>query len=634
MAAFRMAEEGGAGYSQGSALHALKRPVPAMSLAEVVPDPKYQVLKDVFGFDGFRPGQERVVDALLAGRNVLTVMPTGAGKSLCFQVPALVLGGLTVVVSPLIALMQDQVAALRLAGVAADAINSAQDREANVAAWQRAAAGETRLLYLSPERLMTDRMLAALGRLDVRLIAIDEAHCVSQWGPAFRPEYQMLARLSEMFPRTPMVALTATADEATRADIALQLFDDKVETFVLGFDRPNIALTVEAKREWKRQMLAFAARHKGKSGIVYCLSRKRTEEAAITLAEAGFKARMYHAGMDKDAREASQNAFMTEPGIVMAATIAFGMGIDKPDVRFVFHADLPGSLEAYYQEFGRAGRDGKPAEAHMLFGLADIRMRRMFIDEEESDADRKRREHQRLGALLGFCEASTCRRQILLRYFGERGEPCGNCDACTAPVAMIDATYDARLALAAVQATGGRYGAGHIVDVLVGGLTEKVTRARHDALESFNKGHHRKREEWQSLTRQLVAGDYLTVDMQGYGGLSMTPKGRALLAGKGAFDFRPPGKPKRAERIAREAAAIASTDIDPSLLTKLKQLRLSLAKQRGVAAYLIFSDKSLIDMAERRPQNIIEFGEVHGVGAAKQKEFANVFLNAIAEHAT
>ena len=631
MAAFRMAEEGGAGYSQGSALHALKRPVPAMSLAEVVPDPKYQVLKDVFGFDGFRPGQERVVDALLAGRNVLTVMPTGAGKSLCFQVPALVLGGLTIVVSPLIALMQDQVAALRLAGVAADAINSAQDRDANVAAWQRAAAGETRLLYLSPERLMTDRMLAALGRLDVRLIAIDEAHCVSQWGPAFRPEYQMLARLGDMFPRTPMVALTATADEATRADIALQLFDSKVETFVLGFDRPNIALTVEAKREWKRQMLAFAARHKGKSGIVYCLSRKRTEEAAITLAEAGFKARMYHAGMDKDAREASQNAFMTEPGIVMAATIAFGMGIDKPDVRFVFHADLPGSLEAYYQEFGRAGRDGKPAEAHMLFGLADIRMRRMFIDEEDSDADRKRREHQRLGALLGFCEASSCRRQILLRYFGERAEPCGNCDACTTPVAMIDATDDARLALAAVQATGGRYGAGHIVDVLVGGLTEKVTRARHDALEAFNKGIHRKREEWQSLTRQLVAGDYLTVDMQGYGGLSMTPKGRALLAGKGTFDFRPPGKPKRAERIAREAATVSS-DIDSSLRTTLKQLRLRIAKERGVAAYLIFSDKSLIDMADRKPRTTDAFAEIHGVGAAKLKEFAHTFLDAIRAH--
>ena len=605
-----------------------------MSLAEAasLPDAKHRVLKDVFGFDAFRPGQERVVDALLAGKNVLTIMPTGAGKSICFQVPALVLGGLTIVVSPLIALMQDQVAALRLAGVAADAINSAQDRDENVAAWKRAVSGETRLLYLSPERLMTDRMLAALARLDVRLIAVDEAHCVSQWGPAFRPEYQMLARLSDMFPKTPMVALTATADEVTRADIALQLFDDRVETFVLGFDRPNISLTVEPKRDWKRQMLAFVARHKGKSGIVYCLSRKRTEEAAITLAEAGFKARMYHAGMDKDAREASQNAFMTEQGIVMAATIAFGMGIDKPDVRFVFHADLPSSLEAYYQEFGRAGRDGQPAEAHMLFGLADIRMRRMFIDEEDSDADRKRREHQRLGALLGFCEASACRRQMLLRYFGERAEPCGNCDACTAPVAMIDATDDARLALGAIQATGGRYGAGHIVDMLVGTFTDKIARARHDALDAFNKGTHRKREEWQSLIRQLVAGDHLTVDVQGYGGLSMTPKGRALLAGKDTFSFRPPGKPKRAERQAREAAAIATGDVDASLLATLKQLRLSLAKQRGVAAYLIFSDKSLIDMAERRPKNVDEFGEVHGVGAAKQKEFAKTFLEAIAAH--
>jgi len=403
---------------------------PSMSLAERLPDPKHRVLKDVFGFDAFRPGQERAVDALLAGRNVLTVMPTGSGKSLCFQVPALVMGGLTVVVSPLIALMQDQVQALRLAGVAADKIASSEDRETNVAAWRRVTSGETRLLYLTPERLMTGRMLEALSKCDVRLIAIDEAHCVSQWGPAFRPEYQALGRLAEHFPGVPIAALTATADELTREDIARQLFDGRVETMVLGFDRPNISLTVEPKREWKRQMLDFVRRHKGASGIVYCLSRKRTEQAAEVLTQNGVNALAYHAGMDKDAREANQNAFMTEQGVVMCATIAFGMGIDKPDVRFVVHADLPGSIEAYYQEFGRAGRDGKPAEAHMLFGLADIRMRRMFIDEEDSDADRKRREHQRLGALLGYCEAATCRRQILLRYFGERSEPCGNCDTC------------------------------------------------------------------------------------------------------------------------------------------------------------------------------------------------------------
>ena len=355
-------------------------------------DPKRQVLKDVFGYDDFRPGQLPVIDALLAGRNVLAVMPTGSGKSLCFQVPALVQGGLTIVVSPLVALMQDQVQALRLAGVAADSINSSQSREDNVDAWRRAVSGNTRLLYMAPERLMTERMLEALARLDVRLIAIDEAHCISQWGPAFRPEYEALSSLRAHFPSIPIAALTATADEVTRADIAARLFAGDAEMFVLGFDRPNITLAVEPKRDWKRQMLDYVAARRGKSGIVYCLSRKRTEEAAETLASQGIRALAYHAGMDKDLREANQNTFMTEKGVVMAATIAFGMGIDKPDVRFVFHADLPGSVEAYYQEFGRAGRDGGKAEAFMLFGLQDIRMRRQFIDQEDAGEDRKRRE--------------------------------------------------------------------------------------------------------------------------------------------------------------------------------------------------------------------------------------------------
>ena len=367
---------------------------------------KRAVLKDVFGFEQFRPGQEKAVDAVLAGRNVLTVMPTGSGKSLCFQVPALVLGGLTIVVSPLVALMQDQVAALRLAGVAADTINSSRTREENVAAWRRAASGDTRLLYLSPERLMTEPMLAALNKIDVRLIAIDEAHCISQWGPAFRPEYEALSRLRDLFGTVPIIALTATADEATRADIVARLFGNPVEQIVLGFDRPNIKLTVAAKHEWKKQLLAFVQSHAGQSGIVYCLSRKKTEEAAALLAEHGVKALAYHAGMSKDDREANQNAFMSEAYTVMCATIAFGMGIDKSDVRFVVHADLPASLESYYQEIGRAGRDGEPADAHMLFGLGDIRMRRVFIEQEESSDDRKRREHQRLAALIGYCEVS------------------------------------------------------------------------------------------------------------------------------------------------------------------------------------------------------------------------------------
>jgi len=596
-------------------------------------DEKRRVLKEVFGFDEFRPGQEQAVDALLAGRNVLTVMPTGSGKSLCFQVPALVQGGITIVVSPLVALMRDQVAALRLAGVAADAINSSRDRADNVAAWRRAASGETRLLYMAPERLMTERMLAALGRLDVRLIAIDEAHCISQWGPSFRPEYQGLSRLREIFPGVPTAALTATADEVTREDISTQLFAGNAETIVLGFDRPNIKLTVEMKRNWKPQLLSFIERHRGMSGIVYCLSRKKTEAAAAFLGEKGVLALPYHAGMDKAERDGNQNVFMTEPGVVIVATIAFGMGIDKSDVRFVFHADLPGSLEAYYQEIGRAGRDDRPAEAHMLYGLGDIRMRRVFIEQEEAGEERKRREHRRLDALLGYCESPACRRGVLLAYFGERIEPCGNCDVCLDPADMVDGTTEGQQAVSAVYRTGQRFGAVHIIDVLRGTLTEKVAKAGHDRLPIFGAGAEHKKEEWRSLIRQLVAAGFLRLDVKDYGGLATTDKGRALLHGEESFDYRQdtmrPTPPAR--RKARSGEPVAElSEVETALFATLKELRLDLAKERGVPAYVVFSDKSLADMARRRPQNDAEFAEVNGVGAAKLKDFAAPFLDAIA----
>ncbi|HEX7725072.1 MAG TPA: DNA helicase RecQ, partial [Rhizomicrobium sp.] len=559
------------------------------------------------------------------------VMPTGSGKSLCYQVPALVMGGLTVVVSPLVALMQDQVAALRLAGVAVETINSARGRDENVAAWRRVAAGEARLLYMAPERLMTERMLEALGRLDVRLIAIDEAHCVSQWGPAFRPEYSALSRLADLFPKTPIIALTATADEVTRADIALQLFGNRAETLVQGFDRPNISLTVEAKHNTARQLLDFIARHKGKSGIVYCLSRKKTEKIAEQLREAGVTALPYHAGMDKDTREANQNRFMTEPAVVMVATIAFGMGIDKADVRFVFHTDLPGSLEAYYQEIGRAGRDGEAAEAHMLFGLEDIRMRRVFIDQEDAGEDRKRREHARLNMLLAYCEASRCRRQLLLEYFGEQAEPCGNCDICRDPAERIDATDDARKILAAIRGTGERYGAGHIIDVLLGNRTERMTET-HVALEVFGKGTLRKKDEWQALIRQMAGDGLLRHDLQGYGGLEIAEKGHALLRGHGTFEARPIKPRVRTKKESRNAQIAEQSEADQGLIAALKALRMRLAKEKRVPPYVIFSDKSLIDMAQLRPRDDSEFGMVHGVGAAKLKEFGKVFLATIREH--
>jgi ATP-dependent DNA helicase RecQ len=590
--------------------------------------PMRRILKDVFGFDDFRPGQETAMTSLLAGRPVLAVMPTGAGKSLCYQVPALVLGGLTIVVSPLVALMQDQVAALRLAGVAADTINSTIDRDENITAWRRVLGGETRLLYLTPERLMTERMLEALSRLEVRLIAVDEAHCISQWGPAFRREYEDLSRLRDIFPNVPIIALTATADAATRSDIAMRLFGGRVETLVLGFDRPNIKFSVSARSDGKRQMLDFVQRHGGRSGIVYCLSRKKTEQTAAYLLQNGVHALAYHAGMPKQARDANQNSFMTEAGVVMVATIAFGMGIDKPDVAYVFHTDLPGSLEAYYQEIGRAGRDGRAAEAHMLFGSGDIRMRRMFIDDEEASDEHKKRSHARLATLIGYCETAQCRRQLLLGYFGEDAAPCGNCDNCLDQAPRADGAAEARLVLAAVAQSGARFGAAHIVDILRGAETSKLIDRGHHRLAGFGSGAARKKEEWQSLIRQMTAGGFLTPDA--HGGLGITEQGTALQRGEAAFTYRlvevRPGSGTRSDAAHTQEAG------DPALLAALKAVRLRLARERQVPAFVIFSDRTLMDMAVRRPRDLDAFAAVHGVGAAKLRDFGAIFLGAIAAH--
>lgn len=596
----------------------------------------HDVLASVFGFDAFRAGQQEAVEALLAGEHLLAVMPTGAGKSLCFQVPALVKGGLCLVVSPLVALMKDQVAGLRLAGVGAETLNSAQTPEENAAAWQRVRAGESRFLYLAPERLMTADMLEALKTLPITLIAVDEAHCISQWGPAFRPEYEQLSELRTLFPGVPIAALTATADALTREDIVAKLFDGQARTIVLGFDRANISLAVEPKRGWKKQLLAFLEAHKGESGIVYCLSRKKTEEAAAHLAEHGFRALPYHASMDKEDRDANQNSFMSEPGVIVCATIAFGMGIDKADVRFVFHADLPGSVEAYYQEIGRAGRDGAPAAVHMLYGLDDIRMRRVFIEEEDSDAARKLREHKRLDALIAYCEAPECRRRALLGYFGEAlPGPCGNCDVCLNPVELRDGTVEGQKALSAVYRSGQRFGAAHIVDILRGVETEKITRAGHDRLPTFGVGADLAAQEWRSLIRQLVAAGFLHLDIANYGGLKITEKGAALLKGGEAFRYRPDvmartGAAKRVRAAASDVPAASELADDQAvLLDRLKQLRLELAKARGVPAYVIFPDKALIDMVFRHPKDREAFAEVHGVGEAKLRDFADAFLEVL-----
>ena len=600
----------------------------AHALAPALEAEKRRVLKTAFGFDEFRPGQERVIDALLAGRDVLAVMPTGAGKSLCYQVPALVSGGLAVVVSPLIALMDDQVAGLRLDGVCAEAIHSAKSRDENVASWRRVASGEAKLVYMAPERLMTERMLGALGRLPVSLVAIDEAHCISQWGHSFRSEYLTLGRLKDALPGARIVALTATADDATRADIIEKLFGGRADSFVSGFDRPNIAISVADKRDVGTAIERYVTARPGLSGVVYRLSRKKVEETAANLRKSGVNALAYHAGLEASERAAAQETFLAEPGIVMVATVAFGMGIDKSDVRYVVHGDIPGSLEAYYQEIGRAGRDGAPAEALMFYGLEDVRTRRRFIDEQDSDDERKRVEARRLDALVGFCETTSCRRQTLLAYFGETTGPCGNCDVCLDPPEVIDGTREARLLLGLVAATGERFGAAHIVALAVGHMSETVEARGHDRLPGFGKGAERPAAEWRGIVRQLVALGALKVEAGAYGGLQLSPKGGRILDGAETVTIAKP-KEKKRERRRMVAESAGFDGVDGELLGRLKALRRELAIARAVPAYVIFADRTLVEMAATKPQTASALARVKGVGAAKLDAFGDAFLKVL-----
>ncbi len=600
-------------------------------------DDARQVLQTVFGFDDFRHAQADVVDALLRGEHALAVMPTGAGKSMCFQIPAILNSqGLAIVVSPLVALMEDQVAALKLNDVAAETINSSHDWDSNAAAWRRVAAGDVRLLYLSPERLMDERMLSALKKLPVGLIAVDEAHCISRWGPSFRPEYEMLSQLRNHFPDVPITALTATADQATRNDITDRLFSKNGRVIVSGFDRPNIRILVAMRTSWKKQMLDYVQARSGQSGIVYCLSRKQTEEAATYLAENGVAALPYHAGMEKSDRSVHQDAFMTRTGVVIVATIAFGMGIDKSDVRFVFHTNLPGNVEAYYQEIGRAGRDGEPAETLMLYGLDDIRMRRLFIDQETGGEDHKRREHKRLDALIAFCESPSCRRHALLDYFGDEvsiEDNCGNCDVCLDPPELTDGRIVGGDIVAAVRLTGQRFGAAHLIDVLRGADNEKIRKFGHQELSCHGTGKDFGKDDLRAIIRQMVAVGLLQLDIQGHGGLSVTPKGNNFIDGEVDFNYRkiPSGR-TRTKTKKKEKSAIDLSQTDTPLFDALKERRLALARQQGVPAYVIFPDKTLIDMASRKPLTKNEFARVHGVGDAKLKKFADPFLQTITDY--
>ncbi|MEQ8395723.1 DNA helicase RecQ [Thalassobaculum sp.] len=588
-------------------------------------------LAEVFGFHDFRPGQQEVVTSLLAGRDTLAVMPTGAGKSLCFQLPAVIDGGLTVVVSPLIALMDDQVRALRLQGVAAGALHSGRSREDNAETWREAMAGRLRLLYAAPERLMLDGVMEGLGRIRLSRLVVDEAHCISRWGHAFRPEYLALPRLRARFPGVPVAAFTATADAPTRRDIIENLCTGDAEEFVFGFDRPNLTIRIAEKRDPQRQIIAILDDNPDRSGIVYRLSRRSVEETAADLVRRGYNALAYHAGMPAEQRAENQDRFVSEDGVVMVATIAFGMGIDKPDVRIVVHADLPSSIEAYYQEIGRAGRDGAPSTVTMLYGLADIRQRRRFIDESDAPDEQRRVEHQRLNALLGLCETTECRRKALLRAFGEElVERCGNCDVCLDPPDVIDGTVPAQKVLSAILRTGSRYGAAHVVDVLTGHVNDAVTQYGHDALPTFGIGTEFDKNGWRSVIRQLVATGVVDIDTTGYGALLLGPRGRAVLKGEDPIGLRRPVKEdKGRSRRGKSSPAVTASPQNAPLLTALKALRRDIARELGIPAYTVFHDRSLTEMAERRPENLNALSGVHGVGAAKLEKFGPRFLAAI-----
>ncbi|MGB3865943.1 MAG: DNA helicase RecQ, partial [Xanthobacteraceae bacterium] len=491
-----------------------------------------EILKTVYGYDAFRGPQARIVDHVIAGNNAFVLMPTGGGKSLCYQIPAIVRPGTGLVVSPLLALMADQVAALRQAGVSAAALNSDLPLEERRALWRDIHAGNLDLLYVAPETLLRDDVLAGLGRARLSLIAIDEAHCLSQWGHDFRPSYRQLDALVRRFPDIPRMALTATADEPTRAEILSHLDIAETSAFIAGFDRPNIRYAIEEKDNPRAQLKDFLKRHAGESGIVYCLSKRKTEETAAWLREQGYDAVAYHGGMDRAARETGQMRFRHGEAVVMVATIAFGMGIDKPDVRFVAHIDLPGSIEAYYQETGRAGRDGLAADTLMLYGPEDVALRSRFIEQSEAPDQRKRMERQKLDALLGLAETAGCRRQALLSYFGDACEPCGNCDTCAAPPQLFDGTVAAQKALSCIYRTGERFGQAYIVDVLLGVENDRIARFGHDRISTFGIGGEHDNRTWRAILRQLTALRFIDVDLAGHGGLSIAPAGRDFLRDK------------------------------------------------------------------------------------------------------
>ena len=593
------------------------------------------VLETVFGYPAFRGQQAEIVEHVAGGGDALVLMPTGGGKSLCYQIPALLRDGVGVVVSPLIALMQDQVDALAEVGVRAAFLNSTQTFDETLRIERLVRTGEIDLVYVAPERLMTPRCLELFEAANIALFAIDEAHCVSQWGHDFRPEYIRLSILHERFPQVPRIALTATADQLTRAEIAQRLQLEDARQFVSSFDRPNIRYSIVEKTNGRKQLLDFiSAEHAGDSGIVYCLSRKKVEETAAFLNEHGIRALAYHAGMEHELRASNQSRFLREDNIVMVATIAFGMGIDKPDVRFVCHLDLPKSLEGYYQETGRAGRDGLPSNAWMAYGLQDVVLQRRMIDESEADENFKRVLSSKLDAMLGLCETLSCRRMRLLEYFGERSGPCGNCDTCLLPPVSFDATVPVQKLLSAIYRCDQRFAAGHIIDVLRGAESERITQWHHDKLSVYGVGAERSEQEWRAIVRQTIALGLVTVDHDAYSSLKLTEAARAVLKGEQKVQLRQYQKPVKPKRTSAPRASYEEMELSKSeqgLFEKLRWWRFETALAHGVPAYVVFQDATLREIAKVKPTSLDELRGVSGVGEKKLASYGEAIVEIIRE---
>ena len=586
-------------------------------------------LKNIFGFDQYKSGQQDIINEVLNGNDLLTVMPTGGGKSLCYQLPATIFDGLTIVVSPLIALMQSQIAQLLLLEVKAASLNSSNSESENKKTLRMLELNELKLLYVAPERLVKKETIDLLKTKKISLLAIDEAHCVSQWGHDFRKEYLLLGELRKELSMVQTIALTATADETTRKDIIDKIFSSKPKVFMEGFDRPNIYLSMLAKDNAKKQILSFIEPLRGQSGIIYCSTRKKTEEWAAFLVSNNFNALPYHAGMSIDGRKKNLQSFITNDGVVVTATIAFGLGIDKPNVRFVCHANMPGNIESYYQEIGRAGRDGLPAVNLTIYGLDDISLRSRQINEQDSNEEKKRLERQRLNQLIALCEAVRCRRQILLSYFGEQSNVCGNCDICKNGIKLVEGTEDAQKVLSAIKRTGERFGVTHIVNILIGVESENIKKFSHNNLKTFGIGENLDKNTWQSIIRQLFSAGHINIDIENYGALKILKTGNDILFNSLEFKRRQDFLTAKSVPTKNRMNFIDMELDDEPLYEKLRELRLEFSKKLRLPAYVIFPDKTLIEMAKFKPRNKDDLEKIYGVGKAKLKKFGEYFLDAI-----